>query len=101
MSELFMNRRTMVGAGLAAAWAPQALAQARRPATFNWTLHKPEEVGMSRAGLDGVKAAIQKHIDNGDITGAVTAIARRNKLVHYEAQGVRDPESKTPMRKDD
>ena len=101
MSELFMNRRAMVGAGLAAAWAPQALAQAKRPATFNWILHKPEEVGMTRAGLDGVKAAIQKHIDDKDLTGAVTAIARHNKLVYYEAQGVRDVETGAPMRKDD
>ena len=90
------------GAGLAAsAFAGAAMAQAKRPATFNWTLHKPEEVGMSSAGLQAVKATIQKHIDNNNLTGAVTAIARRNKLVYYEAQGVRDVETRAPMRKDD
>ena len=90
------------GAGLAvSAIGGAAMAQAKRPATFNWTLHKPEEVGMSSAGLQQVKATIQKHIDNNNLTGAVTAIARRNKLVYYEAQGVRDVDSRTPMRKDD
>ena len=103
MDQSAFNRRGLIGAGLAASALSSSLAQAqaKRPATFNWTLHKPEEVGMTRAGLEGVKAAIQKHIDNGDITGAVTAIARRNKLVWYEAQGVRDIETKAPMRKDD
>jgi CubicO group peptidase (beta-lactamase class C family) len=90
------------GAGLAASGlAGGAMAQARRPASFNWTLHKPEEVGMSSAGLQGVRQAIQKHIDNNNLTGAVTAIARRGKLVHYEAQGVRDVETGAAMRKDD
>jgi CubicO group peptidase (beta-lactamase class C family) len=101
MNHHAIDRRGLLAAGLALGVTTPALAQAKRPATFNWTLHKPEEVGMTRAGLDGVKAAIQKHIDNGDITGAVTAIARKNKLVHYEAQGVRDPETKAPMRRDD
>jgi CubicO group peptidase (beta-lactamase class C family) len=101
MNHHAIDRRGLLAAGLALGVTAPAFAQGRRPATFNWTLHKPEEVGMTRAGLDGVKAAVQKHIDNGDITGAVTAIARKNKLVHYEAQGVRDPETKAPMRRDD
>jgi len=70
-------------------------------AAFDWTLHQPEDVGMSRAGLDGIRAAIQKHIDANEWTGAVTAVARHNKLVWYEAQGVRDVATGAPMRKDD
>uniref|UniRef100_B0T7G5 Beta-lactamase n=1 Tax=Caulobacter sp. (strain K31) TaxID=366602 RepID=B0T7G5_CAUSK len=104
MHEVHIGRRQLLGAGLGLAVgmaAPEVWAQARRPATFDWTLHAPEEVGMTRAGLDGVKAAMQKHIDNGDLTGAVTAIARRNKLVYFEAQGVRDIETGEPIRKDD
>jgi CubicO group peptidase (beta-lactamase class C family) len=56
---------------------------------------------MSRAGLEGVRAAIQKHIDANEITGAVTAVARHGKLAWYEAQGVRDVATGAPMRKDD
>src|SRR5207253_9241543 len=101
MNHHAIDRRGLLAAGLALGVTTSAFAQAKRSASFNWTLHKPEEVGMTRAGLEGVKAAIQKHIDNGDITGAVTAIARRNKLVYFEAQGVRDIETREPIRKDD
>ncbi|MEO7383307.1 MAG: serine hydrolase domain-containing protein [Novosphingobium sp.] len=56
---------------------------------------------MSSAGLEGVRAAVQKHIDNHNLPGAVTVVARHNKLVWYEAQGVRDPQTMEPLRKDD
>lgn len=104
MHEFQLGRRQLLGAGLGMAVALAATkvsARARPPASFDWTLHRPEEVGMSRVGLDGVKAAMQQHIDNGDLTGAVTAIARRGKLVHFEAQGVRDIDTQEPMRSDD
>lgn len=104
MSDHAMMRRDVLGlgAGLAASTlAGGAFAQAKRSATFNWTLHKPEEVGMTKAGLDAIKVAVQAHIDKKDLTGAVIAVARHNKLVQYEALGVRDVESGAPMRKDD
>jgi CubicO group peptidase (beta-lactamase class C family) len=85
-----------VGAG-----TPQVLRADSRKDRFDWTLHAPEEVGMSRAGLEGIRAAIQKNIDNKVIPGAVTAVARRNKLVWYEAQGVSTVETNTPLRKND
>jgi CubicO group peptidase (beta-lactamase class C family) len=90
-----------LGVGLAASClAPPAFA--RRPSDrFDWTLHRPEDVGMSRAGLSEVRAAVQKRIDSRLQTGAVTAIARHGKLVWYEAQGVRDLETGAAMRKDD
>lgn len=56
---------------------------------------------MSEVGLQGIRAAVQKHIDNHNLPGAVTVVARHNKLVWYEAQGVRDPETMAPLRKDD
>jgi CubicO group peptidase (beta-lactamase class C family) len=56
---------------------------------------------MSRAGLDGVRRAIQAHIDSNELLGVVSAIARWNKLVWFEAQGVRDPTTGAPMRKED
>lgn len=80
---------------------PQVLRADSRKDRFDWTLHAPEEVGMSRAGLEGIRAAIQKNIDNKVIPGAVTAVARHNKLVWYEAQGVSTIETSTPLRKDD
>ncbi len=80
--------------------ASPALRADSRKDRFDWRLHAPEEVGMSRAGLEDIRAAIQKNIDNKVIPGAVTAVARHNKLVWYEAQGVSAVETNMPLRKD-
>ncbi|MFO0883449.1 MAG: serine hydrolase domain-containing protein [Pirellulales bacterium] len=68
---------------------------------FDWTLHNPEEVGMSADGLNKVREVIQKNIDRKVVPGAVTAIVRHNKLVWFEAQGMRDAPTGTKMGKDD
>lgn len=105
-----ITRREALGLGLAlgvAGCAPKAtkelerMTTAGRSSTFDWKLHAPEEVGMSRAGLENVRAAIQKYVDKNEITGAVGAIARHNKLVWHEALGVRDVTTREPVRKDD
>lgn len=88
-------------ASMAAAALPNAIAQPRKRGRFDWKLHRPEEVGMSTAGLEGIRAVVQKHIENNNLPGAVTAVSRHNKLVWYEAQGFSDIQAKTPMRKDD
>lgn len=61
---------------------------------------KPERVGMSSERLDRIGPAMQRYIDAGLVPGTVTMIARRGKVVHFEAQGFMDAESKLPMRKD-
>ena len=43
---------------------------------------------------------IQRHIDAGDISGAVTLVARKGRIAHLEAHGLMDIEAKTPMAKD-
>lgn len=55
---------------------------------------------MSRAGIEGIRAAIRHHIDNGTIAGAVSAVARHNRLVWYEAEGLSNPVTGDPMRRD-
>jgi len=61
---------------------------------------KPEDVGMSSERLKRVNQMIQRRIDAGDLTGAVTIIARKGRVVHLEAQGVMDLETKKPVTKD-
>ena len=61
---------------------------------------KPEDVGMSSEGLAEIDAVIQKYIDAGKIQGAVTVVARRNKVVHFKAQGLMDVKGERPMAKD-
>jgi CubicO group peptidase (beta-lactamase class C family) len=98
------TRRALLGSGVGlatAAWGGMAAAGPRGRGRFDWRLHRPEEAGLSAAGLQGVRASVQKYIDDNQLTGAVTAIVRRNKLVWYEAQGVRDVATGAPLRKDD
>src|SRR6266536_1039628 len=61
---------------------------------------KPEEAGMSAERLQRINQAMQRHIDAGAISGAVTLVARNGRIVHFEAHGVMDIESKKPMSKD-
>jgi CubicO group peptidase (beta-lactamase class C family) len=63
-------------------------------------LGKPEDVGMSTERLRRIHEAIRRHVDTGEISGAVTLVARRGRLVHFEAHGLMDIESKRPMEKD-
>jgi CubicO group peptidase (beta-lactamase class C family) len=61
---------------------------------------KPEDAGMSSERLLRIHDAIQRHIDAGEISGAVTLVARRGRIVHFEPHGLMDIESKRPMQKD-
>jgi len=60
-------------------------------------LHKPESVGMSSARLARIAPAMQAYIDQQLVAGTVTAIMRRGKLVHLQAQGMADVRAGTPM----
>jgi CubicO group peptidase (beta-lactamase class C family) len=79
----------------AAAFIPGAAAAPPLP------MAAPEDVGMSSPRLQRVSAALSRLESEGKIAGAVTAVARRGKLVRLEAQGYSDLEKKTPMRTDE
>jgi CubicO group peptidase (beta-lactamase class C family) len=61
---------------------------------------KPEDVGLSTERLGRIHEAVQRHMDAGNISGAVTLVARRGKTAHFEAHGFADLEAKKPMAKD-
>jgi CubicO group peptidase (beta-lactamase class C family) len=63
-------------------------------------LSKAEDAGISSGRLKRIHPLIQSHIDAKDLSGAVTLVVRRGKLVHFEAQGSTDFESNRPMRTD-
>jgi CubicO group peptidase (beta-lactamase class C family) len=50
--------------------------------------------------LKRVGEAVQRHIDAGNVAGAVTLVARKGRIAHFEARGMMDLESKKPMAKD-
>lgn len=61
---------------------------------------EPEEVGMSSARLRNVSRLVQRYIDDGRLPGAISLVARRGKVVHFETYGTMDDERQTPMRPD-
>ena len=61
---------------------------------------KAETVGMSSKRLERINAFIKDYVDTNQIAGAVTLVARKGKIVHFEAQGWRDKDANAPMEKD-
>jgi CubicO group peptidase (beta-lactamase class C family) len=61
---------------------------------------KAEEVGMSSERLGEIEKVIKADIEKGRLPGAVIAVARKGKLVYYEAFGFRDKAAGVPMTKD-
>lgn len=64
------------------------------------TMSKAEDVGMSTERLKRIHPMIQEHIDAHDFSGAVTLVARKGKVIHFEAHGLADVEARTPMKTD-
>jgi CubicO group peptidase (beta-lactamase class C family) len=61
---------------------------------------KPEDVGLSSERLGEIARVLKADIERGRIPGAVIAIARKGKLVYFEAFGFRDKAAGVAMTKD-
>ena len=61
---------------------------------------KPEEVGLSTEGLGKLTEAMNKAVDDGNLAGIVTMVARKGQIAHYESYGYQDLENQVPMQKD-
>jgi CubicO group peptidase (beta-lactamase class C family) len=61
---------------------------------------RPEDVGLSSERLRRINELVQRHIDAGTFSGAVTLVARHGRVAHLEAQGLMDIESRKAMQKD-
>src|SRR5690349_8522231 len=56
--------------------------------------------GLSAEPPRRINAMIDRRIEAKDISGAVTLVARRGKIAHFEAQGLMDIETNKPMTRD-
>ncbi len=67
-----------------------------KKSTANWPLPyaEPEEVEMSSECLSHIRPVLQRFIDEGMDPNFITMVIRHGKIVHYEAQGYMDIESK-------
>ena len=60
----------------------------------------PESVGMSSERLERLSDTLQAYVDQGQLAGSVTLVARRGRIAYFEAFGRRDREANAPMRTD-
>jgi CubicO group peptidase (beta-lactamase class C family) len=79
--------------------AQQSAKPAAHP-TFDMTVSKPESVGFSSDGLDRLHQFMQQSVDQKQVAGIVTIVARHGKVVDYSAYGYRDMAANAPMTKD-
>jgi len=61
---------------------------------------KPETVGMSSERLGRIGEALRADVEKGRLPGAVVAVARKGKLVYYQAFGYLDKDAGTKMHND-
>ena len=62
---------------------------------------KPERQGFSSERLQRITRMTQQYVDEGKLAGVITMVARRGKIVHFEAVGHRGADDPTPLEKDD
>jgi CubicO group peptidase (beta-lactamase class C family) len=63
-------------------------------------LAPPESVGLSSERLARIGKVFGAEVEQGRLPGAVVAVARRGKLVYFEAVGYQDKPAGTKMQKD-
>jgi len=61
---------------------------------------KPEAVGFSSERLQRLEKGMQSYVDQKQLAGIVTVLARHGKVVHEKTYGVMDLESKAPIKTD-
>lgn len=60
----------------------------------------PEQVGLSTARLARIGAASRRLVEEGQLAGVVTLVARRGHIAHLEAVGLAEREGERPMSSD-
>jgi len=91
---------TLAGAGCILAATPIHAQQSATQKPVDLTVVKPETVGFSSERLERLHALMQGAVDNKQLSGIVTILARHGKVVDYRAYGKRDIASNAPMTKD-
>src|SRR5271156_3556237 len=80
--------------------APQAQPQQANKKPPNHVENKPEALGFSSERLGRLHAAMQREVDEKQLAGVVTILARHGKVVEERTYGKKDIASGAPMAKD-
>ncbi len=60
----------------------------------------PEDVGVSTKRLKRIRSLLQGYYNSGQVSGFLTVVARRGKIVHLATIGMRDVENSKPVEPD-
>jgi CubicO group peptidase (beta-lactamase class C family) len=82
------------------AGAPQTLAQHANNKTPDPAENKPETLGFSSERLERLHAVMQGEVDQKQLAGIVTILARHGKVVEERTYGKKDIASGAPMTRD-
>jgi CubicO group peptidase (beta-lactamase class C family) len=63
-------------------------------------LAEPADLGFLPDRLARIGPAMQRYVDEGKVPNLVTLVARRGLIVHFEARGYMDLETRRPVSKD-
>lgn len=91
---------TIAGSSLFAGLTLAAAQQPTHVPNVDMTPVRPESVGFSAERLERLHAIIQGEIDQKQLAGAITILARHGKIVDYHLYGNRDAAAGTAMTKD-
>ncbi|HKF46620.1 MAG TPA: serine hydrolase domain-containing protein [Terracidiphilus sp.] len=91
---------TAFGFAPAAVIAQANHAQAAAHGGGDLTVVRPETEGFSSERLERLHALMQEAVDQKQVAGVVTLLARHGKIVDYRTYGMRDIASGAPMTKD-
>jgi CubicO group peptidase (beta-lactamase class C family) len=80
--------------------ASQTQAQQANKKAPDLTDNKPEALGFSSERLERLHAAMQREVDQKQLAGIVTILARHGKVVEERTYGKKDIASGAPMTKD-
>lgn len=73
---------------------------AHAPLGADIKLVAPESVGFSTAGIKAYEQALHALVDEGRLAGVTSLVARKGKVVAFDAYGYKDVAAKTPMTTD-
>ncbi len=104
LKSALVARLALASVAIAMGVAPSLAQQAHAPQSarhaIDLTPVKPEAVGFSSERLEHLHAIMQQVVDQKQIAGIVTILARHGRVVDYRTYGQRDMAAGAPMAKD-
>ena len=89
-----MKKKSLLISGLLVATSLVSVANAQLP------IVEPEEVGFASERLNRIHDHFATRVENGEIAGIVTLVARHGRIAHFSALGYANAEQELPMERD-